>query len=67
MNDWRWDADTLSYPPFSGDVRDMGQAEDRPAYPCAALWLPDPDARRGWRERAVWPQGPERERRKLGW
>lgn len=65
---WHWGypyANEHPLMPGSG-VQPLGGADDAKPGAAANLWVPDPEARRGWREYYVYPDPSAPERRKLG-
>lgn len=51
----------------SGSAHAVSGADDDHDAPAGVVWIPDPEQRRGWRERYVYPAPkPGAERRPLG-
>ena len=48
--------------PITGSATPGQTADDDDEYPVGTLWLPDPEARRGWSMRHVWCKEPPKER-----
>ena len=53
-------------PLMSGSATTASGAADDSECPLATLWLPDPDAWRGWSMRHVWRKDDKKPERRLG-
>lgn len=50
----------------TGNASPASGADDDDEYPVGTLWLPNPDARRGWEMRHVWRKPAPSEERRIG-